>query len=75
MCGSELDAAIRSKQDTLKQLEAEESVESPKEKAELRAEDLGEASQAVSKADCKGACHVRSEAVTPLKIPAFVPSG
>ncbi|NXD64352.1 CE164 protein, partial [Eolophus roseicapillus] len=45
---SELDAAIRSKQDTLKQLEAEESVESPKEKAELRAEDLREASQAHS---------------------------
>ncbi|XP_065553475.1 centrosomal protein of 164 kDa isoform X3 [Lathamus discolor] len=45
---SELDAAIRSKQDTLKQLEAEESVESPKEEAELRAEDLGEASQAHS---------------------------
>ncbi|KAM4646169.1 centrosomal protein of 164 kDa isoform 3-T3 [Amazona ochrocephala] len=45
---SELDAAIKSKQDTLKQLEAEESVESPKEKAELRAEDLGEASQAHS---------------------------
>uniref|UniRef100_A0A8B9F843 Centrosomal protein of 164 kDa n=1 Tax=Amazona collaria TaxID=241587 RepID=A0A8B9F843_9PSIT len=45
---SELDAAIKSKQDALKQLEAEESVESPKEKAELRAEDLGEASQAHS---------------------------
>ncbi|XP_057287976.1 centrosomal protein of 164 kDa [Pezoporus wallicus] len=45
---SELDAAIRSKQDTLKQLEAEESVESPKEEAELRAEDLREASQAHS---------------------------
>ncbi|XP_061224172.1 centrosomal protein of 164 kDa [Neopsephotus bourkii] len=45
---SELDAAIRSKQDTLKQLEAEESVESPREEAELRAEDLGEASQAHS---------------------------
>ncbi|KAM9519686.1 centrosomal protein of 164 kDa isoform 1-T1 [Guaruba guarouba] len=45
---SELDAAIKSKQDTLKQLEAEGSVESPKEKAELHAEDLGEASQAHS---------------------------
>lgn len=58
----------------MKELEAEESVESPRRKAELHVEDLRETIQAVSKADCKGVCLVRSEAVTPLKIPALVPS-
>lgn len=55
-CGSELEAAVRSKQETLKELEAEESVQSPRRKAELHVEDLRETIQAVSKADCKGAC-------------------
>ncbi|XP_076214470.1 centrosomal protein of 164 kDa isoform X2 [Aptenodytes patagonicus] len=44
----ELEAAVRSKQETLKELEAEESVESPRRKAELRVEDLREAAQAHS---------------------------
>ncbi|XP_035748382.1 centrosomal protein of 164 kDa isoform X2 [Egretta garzetta] len=37
---SELEAAVGSKQQTLKELEAEESVESPRRKAELHVEDL-----------------------------------
>ncbi|NXL61731.1 CE164 protein, partial [Chordeiles acutipennis] len=45
---SELETAVRSKQETLKELEAEESVESPREKAELHVEDLRETVQAHS---------------------------
>ncbi|NXP87619.1 CE164 protein, partial [Passerina amoena] len=44
----ELEEAIRSKQEALKELEAEESVESPRKKAELRVEDLRETPQAHS---------------------------
>ncbi|XP_074383888.1 centrosomal protein of 164 kDa isoform X4 [Zonotrichia albicollis] len=44
----ELEEAIRSKQEALKELEAEESVESPRKKAELCVEDLREAPQAHS---------------------------
>ncbi|XP_027555115.1 centrosomal protein of 164 kDa isoform X3 [Neopelma chrysocephalum] len=44
----ELEEAVRSKQDTLKELEAEESVESPRKQAELRIEDLRESTQAHS---------------------------
>uniref|UniRef100_A0A8C3ERV6 Centrosomal protein of 164 kDa n=1 Tax=Corvus moneduloides TaxID=1196302 RepID=A0A8C3ERV6_CORMO len=51
----ELEEAIRSKQEALKELEAEESVESPRKKAELRVEDLRETPQAVSKAASQGA--------------------
>ncbi|KFQ41141.1 Centrosomal protein of 164 kDa, partial [Mesitornis unicolor] len=43
---SEQEAAVRSKQETLKELEAEESLESPKRKAELHVEDLRETLQA-----------------------------
>ncbi|CAN8199051.1 unnamed protein product [Coccothraustes coccothraustes] len=42
----ELEEAIRSKQEALKELEAEESVESPRKKAELCVEDLRETPQA-----------------------------
>ncbi|XP_075579496.1 centrosomal protein of 164 kDa [Pelecanus crispus] len=45
---SELETAVRSKQETLKELEAEESVESPRRKAELHVEDLRETIQAHS---------------------------
>ncbi|NWX48916.1 CE164 protein, partial [Steatornis caripensis] len=45
---SELEAAIGSKQENLKELEAEESVESPRRKAELHVEDLRETTQAHS---------------------------
>ncbi|KFR03115.1 Centrosomal protein of 164 kDa, partial [Nipponia nippon] len=45
---SELEAAVRSKQETLKELEAEGSVESPRRKAELHVEDLRESLQARS---------------------------
>ncbi|NXW49310.1 CE164 protein, partial [Nyctiprogne leucopyga] len=45
---SELETAVRSKRETLKELEAEESVESPREKAELHVEDLRETIQAHS---------------------------
>jgi len=48
----------------LKELEAEESAESPRRKAELHVEDLRETIQAVSRAVCGGICLVRSEAVT-----------
>ncbi|XP_068850625.1 centrosomal protein of 164 kDa isoform X5 [Aphelocoma coerulescens] len=44
----ELEEAIRSKQEALKELEVEESVESPRKKAELRVEDLRETPQAHS---------------------------
>ncbi|NXP07271.1 CE164 protein, partial [Thinocorus orbignyianus] len=44
---SELETAVRSKQEALKELEAEESVESPRRKAELHLDDLKE-SQAPS---------------------------
>ncbi|XP_071305807.1 centrosomal protein of 164 kDa isoform X5 [Agelaius tricolor] len=44
----ELEEAIRSKQEALKELEAEESVESPRKKAELCVEDLRETPQAHS---------------------------
>ncbi|KAJ7427412.1 centrosomal protein of 164 kDa [Willisornis vidua] len=44
----ELEEAVRSKQETLKELEAEESVESPRKRAELRVEDLRESTQAHS---------------------------
>ncbi|XP_030918266.1 centrosomal protein of 164 kDa [Geospiza fortis] len=44
----ELEEAIRSKQESLKELEAEESVESPRKKAELCVEDLRETPQAHS---------------------------
>ncbi|XP_053819395.1 centrosomal protein of 164 kDa isoform X4 [Vidua chalybeata] len=44
----ELEEAIRSKQEALKELEAEESVESPRNKAELCVEDLRETPQALS---------------------------
>ncbi|XP_053853034.1 centrosomal protein of 164 kDa isoform X1 [Vidua macroura] len=44
----ELEEAIRSKQEALKELEAEESVESPRKKAELCVEDLKETPQAHS---------------------------
>ncbi|XP_054147518.1 centrosomal protein of 164 kDa isoform X3 [Melozone crissalis] len=44
----ELEEAIRSKQEALKQLEVEESVESPRKKAELCVEDLRETPQAHS---------------------------
>ncbi|NXN69619.1 CE164 protein, partial [Himantopus himantopus] len=44
----ELETAVRSKQETLKELEAEESVESPRRKAELHVEDLRETIQAHS---------------------------
>lgn len=46
----------------MKELEAEESAESPRRKAELHVEDLRETIQAVS--SCGGICLVRSEAVT-----------
>ncbi|NXL86177.1 CE164 protein, partial [Alectura lathami] len=45
---SELEAAVSSKQEILKELEAEESVESPRRKAELHVEDLRETVQAHS---------------------------
>ncbi|RLV93742.1 hypothetical protein DV515_00013363, partial [Chloebia gouldiae] len=45
----ELEEAIRSKQEALKELEAEESVESPRKKAELCVEDLRETPQAHSR--------------------------
>ncbi|NXS66480.1 CE164 protein, partial [Pandion haliaetus] len=45
---SELDAAVGSKQETLKELEAEESVQSPRRRAELHVEDLRETIQARS---------------------------
>ncbi|KFU86115.1 Centrosomal protein of 164 kDa, partial [Chaetura pelagica] len=48
---SEQEAAVRSKQETLKELEAEESVESPRRKAELHIEDLRENIQAHSSRD------------------------
>uniref|UniRef100_A0A8C4V5D4 Centrosomal protein of 164 kDa n=1 Tax=Falco tinnunculus TaxID=100819 RepID=A0A8C4V5D4_FALTI len=59
---SELEAAVRSKEETLKELEAEEGVECPRRKAELHVEDLRETIQAVSKADpCLSLwCSVRS---------------
>ncbi|XP_032565431.1 centrosomal protein of 164 kDa isoform X2 [Chiroxiphia lanceolata] len=44
----ELEEAVRSRQETLKELEAEESVESPRKQAELRIEDLRESTQAPS---------------------------
>ncbi|XP_064490807.1 centrosomal protein of 164 kDa isoform X6 [Pseudopipra pipra] len=44
----ELEEAVRSRQETLKELEAEESVESPGKQAELRIEDLRESTQAPS---------------------------
>lgn len=47
--GSELEAAIRSKQDLLKELEAEDSTASPRREAELHIEDLKETIRAVSK--------------------------
>lgn len=49
-CGSELEAAVRSRQEALKELEAKEGMESPRRKAELCVEDLQEAPQAVSQA-------------------------
>ncbi|NWS63983.1 CE164 protein, partial [Chunga burmeisteri] len=45
---SELEAAVGSKQEALKELEAEENVESPRRKTELRAEDQTETIQAHS---------------------------
>lgn len=51
----------------MKELEVEESVESPRRKAELHVEDLRETVQAVSKAGCRVICLVRLEAVTPRK--------
>lgn len=65
--GSELEAAVRSKQEALKELEAEESVDCPRRKAELHVEDLRETPQAVSKAGRESVCLVRSERVTALK--------
>ncbi|NWT59202.1 CE164 protein, partial [Erythrocercus mccallii] len=47
----ELEEAIRSKQEALKEMEAEESVESPRKKAELRVEDLRGPPQADSSKD------------------------
>ncbi|XP_051668165.1 centrosomal protein of 164 kDa [Manacus candei] len=44
----ELEEAVRSRQETLKELEAEESVESPRKQSELRIEDLRESTQAPS---------------------------
>ncbi|XP_017664952.1 PREDICTED: centrosomal protein of 164 kDa isoform X2 [Lepidothrix coronata] len=44
----ELEEAVRSRQETLKELEAEESVESPRKQTELRIEDLRESTQAPS---------------------------
>ncbi|XP_027737144.1 centrosomal protein of 164 kDa [Empidonax traillii] len=44
----ELEEAVRSKQETLKELEAEEGVESPRKQTELRIEDLRESTQAPS---------------------------
>ncbi|XP_027511188.1 centrosomal protein of 164 kDa isoform X2 [Corapipo altera] len=44
----ELEEAVRSRQETLKELEAEEGVESPRKQAELRIEDLRESTQAPS---------------------------
>ncbi|KGL87731.1 Centrosomal protein of 164 kDa, partial [Charadrius vociferus] len=44
----ELETAVRTKQETLKELEAEESAESPRRKAELHVEDLRETIQAHS---------------------------
>ncbi|XP_050178825.1 centrosomal protein of 164 kDa isoform X5 [Myiozetetes cayanensis] len=44
----ELEEAVRSRQETLKELEAEEGVESPRKQTELRIEDLRESTQAPS---------------------------
>ncbi|KGL79106.1 Centrosomal protein of 164 kDa, partial [Tinamus guttatus] len=53
---SDLEVAIRSKEETLKDLEAEETVESARGKAELRVEDLGETIEARSSRTPASAC-------------------
>ncbi|NXH43982.1 CE164 protein, partial [Dicaeum eximium] len=57
----ELEEAIRSKQEALKELEAEESVESPRKKAELCVEDLRETPQAHSSREPSPACQSPEE--------------
>ncbi|TRZ15892.1 hypothetical protein HGM15179_011240 [Zosterops borbonicus] len=57
----ELEEAIRSKQEALKELEAEESVVSPRKNAELRVEDLRGTTQAHSSREPSPACQSPEE--------------